>query len=184
MAYTRLKQVQECTCDGVICGRFVCACLDRDKWQIDELGFFLGLYGDVQRVKILFNKKDNALVQYAEPAQAQLGKRLRTVSDLRFQYNLLTLFSHPTSGQDQAVGKADPCRWIEAPKCANAERGTAGTSMMGSPNSVCFTLLHFQDAGLTKDYSQSPLHRFKKPGSKNYLNIYPPSATLHLSNIP
>ena len=41
-----------------------------------------------------------------------------------------------------------------------------------------------QDAGLTKDYSQSPLHRFKKPGSKNYMNIYPPSATLHLSNIP
>ena len=40
------------------------------------------------------------------------------------------------------------------------------------------------DAGLTKDYSQSPLHRFKKPGSKNYLNIYPPSPTLHLSNIP
>lgn len=24
------------------------------------------------------------------------------------------------------------------------------------------------DAGLTKDYSNSPLHRFKKPGSKNY----------------
>lgn len=40
------------------------------------------------------------------------------------------------------------------------------------------------DAGLTRDYSQSTLHRFKKPGSKNYQNIYPPSATLHLSNIP
>lgn len=40
------------------------------------------------------------------------------------------------------------------------------------------------DAGLTKDYTQSPLHRFKKPGSKNYQNIYPPSSTLHLSNIP
>lgn len=40
------------------------------------------------------------------------------------------------------------------------------------------------DAGLTKDYTSSNLHRFKKPGSKNYQNIYPPSATLHLSNIP
>lgn len=40
------------------------------------------------------------------------------------------------------------------------------------------------DAGLTKDYTNSTLHRFKKPGSKNYQNIYPPSATLHLSNIP
>uniref|UniRef100_A0A3B3U6A2 Polypyrimidine tract binding protein 1 n=1 Tax=Poecilia latipinna TaxID=48699 RepID=A0A3B3U6A2_9TELE len=41
-----------------------------------------------------------------------------------------------------------------------------------------------EDQGLTKDYSNSPLHRFKKPGSKNYSNIFPPSATLHLSNIP
>lgn len=32
-----------------------------------------GVYGDVIRVKILFNKKDNALVQMAEPTQAQLG---------------------------------------------------------------------------------------------------------------
>lgn len=34
---------------------------------------FIGVYGDVQRVKILFNKKDNALIQMAEPQQAQLG---------------------------------------------------------------------------------------------------------------
>ncbi|XP_071436128.1 polypyrimidine tract-binding protein 3 [Pithys albifrons albifrons] len=40
------------------------------------------------------------------------------------------------------------------------------------------------DKGLTKDYSNSPLHRFKNPGSKNFQNIFPPSATLHLSNIP
>lgn len=41
-----------------------------------------------------------------------------------------------------------------------------------------------EDQGLTKDFSSSALHRFKKPGSKNYANIFPPSATLHLSNIP
>ena len=40
------------------------------------------------------------------------------------------------------------------------------------------------DQGLTKDFTNSPLHRFKKPGSKNYSNIFPPSSTLHLSNIP
>lgn len=40
------------------------------------------------------------------------------------------------------------------------------------------------DQGLTKDFINSPLHRFKKPGSKNFQNIFPPSATLHLSNIP
>ncbi|NWI87578.1 PTBP3 protein, partial [Pitta sordida] len=41
-----------------------------------------------------------------------------------------------------------------------------------------------EDKGLTKDYRNSPLHRFKNPGSKNFQNISPPSATLHLSNIP
>ncbi|NWW86301.1 PTBP3 protein, partial [Rhynochetos jubatus] len=41
------------------------------------------------------------------------------------------------------------------------------------------------DAGnLTKDYSNSPLHRFKKPGSKSFQNVFPPSATLHLAKIP
>ena len=28
------------------------------------------------------------------------------------------------------------------------------------------------------------LHYPQKPGSKNYQNIFPPSSTLHLSNIP
>uniref|UniRef100_A0A3Q2GZF0 Polypyrimidine tract-binding protein 1 n=1 Tax=Equus caballus TaxID=9796 RepID=A0A3Q2GZF0_HORSE len=41
-----------------------------------------------------------------------------------------------------------------------------------------------EDQGLTKDYGSSPLHRFKKLGSKNFQNIFPPSAILHLSNIP
>lgn len=35
---------------------------------------FTGVYGDVQRVKILYNKKDSALIQMAEPHQAYLGK--------------------------------------------------------------------------------------------------------------
>lgn len=34
----------------------------------------VGVYGDVQRVKILYNKKDSALIQMAEPHQAHLGK--------------------------------------------------------------------------------------------------------------
>ena len=33
-----------------------------------------GVYGNVHRVKILFNKKDNALIQMAHPEQAQQGK--------------------------------------------------------------------------------------------------------------
>lgn len=33
----------------------------------------LGVYGDVVRVKVLFNKKDNALIQMAEAHQASIA---------------------------------------------------------------------------------------------------------------
>ena len=33
-----------------------------------------GVYGDVIRVKIMFNKKDNALVQFTDPSQANTGE--------------------------------------------------------------------------------------------------------------
>eukprot|EP01094_Clydonella_sp_ATCC50884_P019089 TRINITY_DN365_c0_g1_i1.p1 TRINITY_DN365_c0_g1~~TRINITY_DN365_c0_g1_i1.p1 ORF type:complete len:508 (+),score=192.92 TRINITY_DN365_c0_g1_i1:219-1742(+) len=37
---------------------------------------------------------------------------------------------------------------------------------------------------LTKDYTNSPLHRFKMPGSKNFQHITQPSSALHLSSLP
>lgn len=37
-------------------------------------GSVTGVYGDVQRVKILYNKKDSALIQMSESNQAQLGE--------------------------------------------------------------------------------------------------------------
>ncbi|XP_044726715.1 polypyrimidine tract-binding protein 1 isoform X2 [Chrysoperla carnea] len=111
----------------------------------DALFTLFGVYGDVQRVKILYNKKDSALIQLAEPHQAHLA--ITHMDKLRvFGKNIRVMLSKHQS--------------VQLPK-------------EGQP-----------DAGLTKDYSQSSLHRFKKPGSKNYQNIYPPSATLHLSNIP
>lgn len=105
----------------------------------------LGVYGDVIRVKILFNKKDSALIQMAEPQQAQLAMT---------HLDKIKLF-----GKQLRVTPSKH-HMVQLPK-------------EGQP-----------DAGLTKDYISSSLHRFKKPGSKNYQNIYPPSATLHLSNIP
>ncbi|XP_055931663.1 polypyrimidine tract-binding protein 1-like isoform X2 [Argiope bruennichi] len=119
--------------------------LNEEKVTPDALFTLFGVYGDVQRVKILFNKKDNALVQMAEPQQAQLALT---------HLDRIKVFGKPM--------RVAPSRHqvVQMPK-------------EGQP-----------DAGLTKDYSSSPLHRFKKPGSKNYLNIYAPSATLHLSNIP
>ncbi|XP_065155545.1 polypyrimidine tract-binding protein 2 isoform X3 [Atheta coriaria] len=119
--------------------------LNEEMVTPDALFTLFGVYGDVQRVKILFNKKDSALVQLAEPHQAHLA--ITHMDKLRvFGKNIRVMLSKHQS--------------VQMPK-------------EGQP-----------DAGLTKDYSQSPLHRFKKPGSKNYQNIYPPSATLHLSNIP
>ncbi|NXE52388.1 PTBP3 protein, partial [Casuarius casuarius] len=104
-----------------------------------------GVYGDVHRVKIMFNKKENALVQMADATQAQLAMSHLNGQKLYGKVLRATLSKHQT---------------VQLPREGQ------------------------EDQGLTKDYSNSPLHRFKKPGSKNFQNIFPPSATLHLSNIP
>ncbi|NXT18985.1 PTBP1 protein, partial [Syrrhaptes paradoxus] len=106
---------------------------------------FEGVYGDVQRVKILFNKRESALVQMADGNQAQLAMSHLNSQKLHGKPIRITLSKHQT---------------VQLPREGQ------------------------EDHGLTKDYGNSPLHRFKKPGSKNFQNIFPPSATLHLSNIP
>uniref|UniRef100_A0A8C5D844 Polypyrimidine tract-binding protein 1-like n=1 Tax=Gouania willdenowi TaxID=441366 RepID=A0A8C5D844_GOUWI len=103
------------------------------------------VYGDVMRVKILFNKKENALVQMSDSTQAQLAMSHLSGQRLHGKPVRVTLSKHSS---------------VQLPREGH------------------------EDQGLTKDYSSSSLHRFKKPGSKNYANIFPPSATLHLSNIP
>lgn len=120
--------------------------LNEEEVDPDKLFMLFGVYGDVLRVKILYNKKDTAMIQMTEPHQAQLA--LSHLDKLRLwgQEIRVTLSKHQS---------------VQLPK-------------EGQGN----------NAGLTKDYTNSPVHRFKKPGSKNYQNIYPPSATLHLSNIP
>ncbi|KAL3049574.1 hypothetical protein OYC64_008929 [Pagothenia borchgrevinki] len=109
------------------------------------LFILFGVYGDVMRVKILFNKKENALIQMSDCTQAQLAMSHLNGQRLHGRAMRVTSSKHTT---------------VQLPREGH------------------------EDQGLTKDYSNSPLHRFKKPGSKNYSNIFPPSATLHLSNIP
>eukprot|EP00066_Takifugu_rubripes_P030760 XP_011620026.1 PREDICTED: polypyrimidine tract-binding protein 2-like [Takifugu rubripes] len=104
-----------------------------------------GVYGDVQRVKILYNKKDSALIQMSDANQAQLAMSHLNGQKMYGKIIRVTLSKH---------------------------------------QSVALPRDGLDDQGLTKDYANSPLHRFKKPGSKNFQNIFPPSATLHLSNIP
>ncbi|KAJ6669458.1 hypothetical protein lerEdw1_000006 [Lerista edwardsae] len=119
--------------------------MNYDAIMPDGLFILFGVYGDVHRVKIMFNKKENALVQMADATQAQLAMNHLNGQKLYGKVLRITLSKH------QAV---------QLPREGQ------------------------EDQGLTKDYSNSPLHRFKKPGSKNFQNIFPPSATLHLSNIP
>ena len=104
-----------------------------------------GVYGDVIRVKILFQKQNTALVQMADSSQAQTAMRY---------LHSIKLFGKPLHIVTSRHS------YVQMPK-----DGQDG-------------------ARLTQDYSNSPLHRFKNPGSKNYQNIYPPSDVLHLSNIP
>uniref|UniRef100_A0A3Q1G7I3 Polypyrimidine tract binding protein 1a n=1 Tax=Acanthochromis polyacanthus TaxID=80966 RepID=A0A3Q1G7I3_9TELE len=112
---------------------------------VSNLNPEVSVYGDVMRVKILFNKKENALIQMSDGTQAQLAMSHLNGQRLHGRAMRVTLSKHTT---------------VQLPREGH------------------------EDQGLTKDYSNSPLHRFKKPGSKNYSNIFPPSATLHLSNIP
>jgi hnRNP-L/PTB/hephaestus splicing factor len=48
--------------------------LNEDMTTPESLFTLFGVYGDVHRVKILFNKKDSALIQFATPQQAAVGK--------------------------------------------------------------------------------------------------------------
>ncbi|XP_062869979.1 polypyrimidine tract-binding protein 3 [Trichomycterus rosablanca] len=119
--------------------------LNPDSTSPHGLFILFGVYGDVHRVKILFNKKENALVQMADATQAQLAMSHLNGQRLYGRVMRVTISKHQT---------------VQLPREGQ------------------------EDQGLTKDFSGSPLHRFKKPGSKNFQNIFPPSATLHLSNIP
>uniref|UniRef100_A0A673BV83 Polypyrimidine tract-binding protein 2-like n=1 Tax=Sphaeramia orbicularis TaxID=375764 RepID=A0A673BV83_9TELE len=96
------------------------------------------------RVKILYNKKDSALIQLSDGNQAQLAMSHLNGQKVFGKVMRVTLSKHQT---------------------------------------VALPREGLDDQLLTKDFSGSPLHRFKKPGSKNFQNIFPPSATLHLSNI-
>ncbi|EDL83874.1 polypyrimidine tract-binding protein [Rattus norvegicus] len=119
--------------------------LNQEKVTPRSLFILFGAYGDVHRVKILFNRKENALVQMADGSQAELALR--------------HLNGHKLYGKALCI-------------------------LLSKHQSVKLPREGKEDQGLTKDYANSPLHRFKKPGSKNFQNIFPPSATLHLSNLP
>jgi hnRNP-L/PTB/hephaestus splicing factor len=120
--------------------------LDPEKITCYDLFILFGVYGNVLRVKVLYNKKDNALLQMSDGQQAETA--------MMHLNNRVMLH-----GRQLRIIKSKH-QHVQMPK--DGQEG----------------------ANLTQDYTNSPLHRFKKPGSKNFQNIHPPSETLHLSNIP
>uniref|UniRef100_A0A8C7K2L9 Polypyrimidine tract binding protein 2a n=1 Tax=Oncorhynchus kisutch TaxID=8019 RepID=A0A8C7K2L9_ONCKI len=119
--------------------------LNEEMVTPQSLFTLFGVYGDTQRVKILYNKKDSALIQMADASQAQLAMSHLNGQKMYGKVIRVALSKHTS---------------VQLPRDG------------------------LDDQGLTKDFTNSPLHRFKKPGSKNFQNIFPPSTTLHLSNIP
>ncbi|KAK6310528.1 polypyrimidine tract-binding protein 2 isoform X1 [Coregonus clupeaformis] len=128
-------------CSGVL----LVSNLNEEMVTPQSLFTLFGVYGDAQRVKILYNKKDSALIQMSDGNQAQLAMSHLNGQKMNGKIIRVTLSKHQT---------------VQLPREG------------------------LDDQGLTKDFTNSPLHRFKKPGSKNFQNIFPPSATLHLSNVP
>lgn len=163
-----------------------------------------GVYGDVIRVKILYNKKDNALLQYSEPTQAQLGNTLHNshgvwlyrpcqmscfnvIKQANYHYHLAIYFLQFPNMHDSSSAICNILFFGVALTHLDKIK-VWGKQIRVAPSKHPIvqmpTDLQADGAKLTKDYTNSPLHRYKKKGSKNYQNIYPPSATLHLSNIP
>uniref|UniRef100_A0AAQ4QHR6 RRM domain-containing protein n=1 Tax=Gasterosteus aculeatus aculeatus TaxID=481459 RepID=A0AAQ4QHR6_GASAC len=127
-----------------VSGVLLASNLNEEMVTPQSLFTLFGVYGDVQRVKILYNKKDSALIQLSDGNQAQLAMSHLNGQKVFGKVMRVTLSKHQT---------------------------------------VALPREGLDDQLLTKDFSGSPLHRFKKPGSKNFQNIFPPSATLHLSNV-
>lgn len=116
--------------------------MDEEKVTTEALFILFGVYGNVHRVKIMFNKKDNALIQMASAAQAQ-----------------------------QAITFLDKARvWGKSLRVTQSKHQSIQLPKDGQ-----------SDAGLTKDFSHSEHHRFKRSNSKNY--IFPPTPVLHLYNV-
>jgi hnRNP-L/PTB/hephaestus splicing factor len=119
--------------------------LVEQKVTPDDLFTLFGVYGDVQRVKIFYNKQHTALVQMADPYQASLAHLHLNHVDLYGKSITIIPSKHA------AVSLPHP----------SLQKGS----------------------NLARDFSNSPLHRFKYNRSKNFRHICAPGSVLHVSNL-
>ena len=79
----------------------------------------VGVYGMVMRVKIMFNKRDTALIQFADSLQARLGLGPAVLSTM-FEKRLV--FSHSASERRCPLWERNAYQHIETRCCSVAKR--------------------------------------------------------------
>jgi len=121
--------------------------LTPERTTPDTLFTLFGVYGDVLRVKILFNKRDTAMIQFASAEQAQLAQLHLNHLTLHGKQLMITISKHGEISLPRS--DADP-----------------------------------ESTLLTKDFANSPIHRFKNRTGGVTKNINPPSQVLHVSSLP
>jgi len=141
--------------------------LPEERATCDVLFTLFGVYGDVQRVKILYNKRDTALIQFLSPQSAYLAA---------LHLNHLHLYGKQIS--------VTPSKHVEVslPKAA----GHPGQTQADAEQQL---------SGLTQDYTHSPIHRFRRTAGAagtvgaggglgiHAKSIHPPSQVLHVSSL-
>jgi len=112
-----------------------------DGFTCDYLFHLFGVYGDVMRVKILWNKRNCGLVQFASSQQAAIAAQHLNKLALDGKELQVSISKHPEIAMQEG-------------------------------------------SELTKDYSNSPIHRFRRPDSRAIKHLFAPSQVLHVSSVP
>jgi hnRNP-L/PTB/hephaestus splicing factor len=116
-----------------------------DQVNVDVLFTLFGVYGDVIRVKILYNKRGIAMIQFNSSSQARHAVQF--------------LNGCPLYGSQISVATSNNTE-VQLPR-SNIEDGQE----------------------LTKDFTGSELHRFRRKSFVNMKNVNGPSQVLHVANL-
>ncbi|VDQ03906.1 unnamed protein product [Trichobilharzia regenti] len=128
---------------------------------------YQGVYGDVQRVKIIHNKRSTALVQMTDASQA-LRAAINHLSSSMY-YFVFSLAVNFLNGVP-LYGKTLRCILSK-------------NTYINMPQNILYTP-DGDESQNTCDYSGHKLHRFKHVNSRNHFNICAPSKVLHVTNLP
>ena len=119
------------------------------------------------RVKILYNKKDTALVQLHSCEAAEVARKYLRDCPLYGRTIRVNLSKKLNVSAARVRGRRDCFR-----RTTRAHRCSFGGVVLQ------------EDDKLTKEYTGSTGHRFRTPDSKNLRHRCAPSAVLHLANLP